>query len=113
MIEKSPIFGIGFNNVCVAKQVLLQEKNVGLHSCSGFDNSILFIIATTGIVGLIVFIQLILGIVSKTQQNSFGAALIASLVAIFIHGMFTNTFFYSFVLGWIAILIGITRKVKD
>ncbi len=39
LIKKSPIFGIGFDNVCVAKQQLLQEKSVGVHSCNGLDNT--------------------------------------------------------------------------
>ncbi len=40
----------------------------------------------------------------------FNNALISSFVAVFIHGMFTETFFYSFILGWMAILIGVTRN---
>ena len=113
LISKSPVFGIGFDNVCVAKNKFLGEGNFVSHSCSGLDNSILFIFATTGIIGLIIFTHSISRIVNKTTQDLYGVALIASFVAIFVHGMFTNTFFYNFVLGWIAILIGITRKVKD
>lgn len=113
LIQKSPIFGIGFDNLCIAKQKFLDEQNTQSHTCSGLDNSILFIVATTGITGLIVFIDAVLRIVKNTKKDRTGTTLFASLVAVFIHGMFTNTFFYSFVMGWIAILIGITREVKD
>ncbi len=105
LIKKSPIFGVGFNNVCVAT-----TKNFSSHSCSGLDNSILFIIATTGIVGLIVFVQTIFKIIKNTQLDLYGWGLIASFFAIFIHGMFTDTFFYNFILGWVAILVGVTRR---
>ncbi len=112
LIQKSPIFGIGFDNVCVAKEKFLRDKDITSHACSGLDNSLLFILATTGIVGLMIFTQSILRIVNKTTQDIYGVALIASFVAVFVHGMFTNTFFYNFILGYLAILIGITR-LKD
>lgn len=110
LIKQSPLFGVGFDNLCIAKQRFLKEQNTQSHTCSGLDNSVLFIIATTGIIGLVVFIHSMLRIVQKTTQDKMGTAFVASLIAIFIHGMFTNTFFYSFVMGWMAILIGITRK---
>lgn len=112
LIKISPIFGLGFDNLCVAKQKFLNNQNVVSHTCSGLDNSILFIIATTGIVGLTVFLWQIYKIIRNTKLDLYGWGLITSFVAIFIHGMFTNTFFYSFVLGWMGALIGITRSYK-
>ncbi|HWA51918.1 MAG TPA: O-antigen ligase family protein [Patescibacteria group bacterium] len=105
VIKKSPVFGIGFDNICIATL-----NNTNIHSCSGFDNSILFIIATTGVIGFVIFLQMIYKIIVNTKFDAFGFGLLASLIAIFIHGMFTETFFYNFVLGWMAILIGVTRK---
>ncbi len=105
LIEKSPLFGIGFNNVCIAT-----NRNPNSHSCSGLDNSILFVVATTGIVGLIIFAQTIIKIIKNTNLESYGWGLIISFAAILVHGMFTNTYFYNFILGWVAILIGISRK---
>lgn len=113
LIKNSPIFGLGFNNICQAKLKFGLENNANSHTCSGLDNSILFIIATTGFVGLSVFIQLITNIIKNTKKNYIGIALFSILLAVFIHGMFTNTFFYNFVLGYLAILIGVTRKIKD
>jgi hypothetical protein len=110
LIKKSPFFGIGFNNLCIAKNKFMNDTNEQSHTCSGLDNSILFIIATTGFIGLIVFSQFIIQIIKNTKLDYFGWGLLASFAAIFIHGMFTQTFFYNFILGWIAILIGITRK---
>ena len=115
LIKISPIFGLGFDNLCVAKQKYQGNENIVSHDCSGLDNSILFIIATTGIAGLTVFAWQIYLVIKDTKLDLYGWGLLASFVAIFIHGMFTNTFFYSFVIGWVAALIGITRsyKIKD
>lgn len=105
LVQKSPVFGIGFNNVCIAT-----TGNFSSHSCSGLDNSLLFILATTGIVGLVVFIDFIYKVISNTKLDIYGWALMTSFIALFVHGMFTNTWFYNFVLGWVAILVAITRK---
>lgn len=114
LIKKSPLFGIGFDNLCISKLKFLGEENVQSHTCSGLDNSILYIVATTGIIGLIIFIDWILRIVKNTRVDIYGTALFASIMAVFVHGMFTNTFFYNFILGWMAILIGVTRsRVKS
>ncbi len=99
LIKKSPVFGIGFNNVCIAT-----ARNSSSHSCSGLDNGLLFITATTGVVGLIVFIQTIFRLIRNTRKDIYGTAIMVSLMAIFVHGMFTATFFYSFVMGWVGIL---------
>ncbi len=112
LIKVSPIFGLGFDNLCIAKQKFLNESNIISHSCSGLDNSVLFIVATTGIVGLTAFIWQIYKIVRETKIDLYAWGLFASFIAIFVHGMFTNTFFYSFVLGWIAALVGITRSTN-
>jgi len=108
IIKRSPLFGVGFNNICAAKEKLLQKES-GLHSCSGLDNSMLFVIAATGIIGLISFISFVFEVIKSTKEINKDI-IIASLIAIFVHGLFSNTFFYNFVLGWMALLIGATRK---
>ncbi len=110
LIRISPIFGVGFNNLCIAKEKFFGNNNTLSHTCSGLDNSLLFVFATTGVIGLLVFGQDICRIIKNTDINPYGLGLLAAFIAIFIHGMFTETFFYNFVLGWVAILVGITRK---
>lgn len=112
LIRRSPVLGIGFDNLCVAKNKFLGTGNSSSHTCSGLDNGFLFILATTGVVGLIIFIQFIFSIIKNTKYDYLGWGLVVSLGAIFIHGMFTNTFFYNFVLGWVGILIGVTREER-
>lgn len=116
LFEQSPIFGVGFNNICEAKQKFLNNGNPvpdAMHSCSGLDNSLFFILATTGIAGVFVFVDAIYMTLKNTSADYFGLALKLSFFAIFIHGMYTNTFFYSFVLGWVAILVAISRRAES
>ncbi len=110
LFSKSPIFGIGFDNVCAGRQKFLNDTNSASHACSGLDNSLFFLLVTTGIAGTTVFLFCIKSIISQTSKDEMGFALLVILAAVLVHGSFTNTFFYSFVLGWIAILIGVTRK---
>ena len=87
---KSPIIGNGF----AMRQI---------------DNSMLFMLVTTGIIGFAGFtnvgIYIIrLGIVLK-KQLLYGAYF-SILAALFIHSMFVNTLFYPQILIWFWIFIG-------
>lgn len=114
IIEKSPVFGIGFNNLCLAKEKWLGENELRGHSCSGLDNSILVIWATTGIVGLLVGLDVMCRIIKTTDKSDGGEALRSVLMAVAVHGLFTNTYFYAWVMGWVAILVGISRlKIRE
>lgn len=107
LISKSPIIGLGFNNICLAKVKYLGETNPFSHSCGGLDSSILFIVATTGIVGLIIILDFQLFIFLKGNT-----LLRVSLIALLVHSLFTNTIFYAWVMGWFAVLIPISLKAK-
>lgn len=104
IIKQSPIFGVGFNNLCNAKQKLLTVyTNPESHSCSGVDSSILFILATSGVIGLFFFVKFI----SSFQSNYL---LNLSFVAVLIHSTFTNTLFYPHVMFWMFVLLGVNGK---
>lgn len=103
IIKKSPAIGVGFDNICSAKAVYLNEVNLDSHSCFGLDNSILFILATTGITGLIIFIVLLLNLPTDLL-------IVTSFVAILVHSLFSNTLFYPHIMAWMGILLGV--KVK-
>ncbi|OGM31053.1 hypothetical protein A2630_00055 [Candidatus Woesebacteria bacterium RIFCSPHIGHO2_01_FULL_44_10] len=97
IIKEYPLFGVGFNNLCE-----FRGGDSRSHSCSGLDNSLLFIWATMGVVGLILFGDLGIGLVRNTSR-----LFLASAIALLVHTQFTNTLFYPWVMGWIAILWGI------
>lgn len=111
IFQKSPVFGVGYN------LYRAQRKNDTInlvHSGAGADSSILFILATTGIAGLTAFISLVVRTANWTIKN-FGQfnsiAFLASASSLAIHSIFTNSIFYSFVMGWMVLLL-VTIKEK-
>lgn len=104
IIKSSPIFGVGFNNLCNAKQNILPiYTNPESHSCSGVDSSILFVLATSGTIGLFFFVKFLLSVKSNYLLN-------LSFVAVLIHSTFTNTLFYPHVMFWLFVLLGVNNK---
>ena len=100
IIKTSPLLGVGFNNVCAAKEIL--EMSVGVNSCSGLDNSFLFVWATMGILGLIIYLAM-----GWEVWTGSGVLVRASIIAVLTHSMFHNTLFYLWVMVWMAILVGV------
>ena len=111
IIRKSPVFGIGFNNLCLAKETFLMNQEKDFHSCSGSDSSLLLILATTGIIGFIIFLWCIRSLFRLIKPGSlYGKILMSSSVALFIHSLFINSLFCPWVMGWLAILLAVSLK---
>jgi hypothetical protein len=110
IIKRSPIFGIGFNNMCLARKVYLGETNLLSHSCSGSDSSLLLVLATTGVVGFLVFLHLLYRISKSVSDNLYGRAFVAVGVALLVHSFFANSLFYPWTMGWILFLYSIALK---
>lgn len=128
-----PLLGIGFDRyryVQYAYGFLPLDTWQTSHSASGVDNSFLFLLVTTGLIGTLGFCTLMALVVvilwrQKSVFNqpysspsylaqishSLPQITLASLAAIFVHGMFHNSWFYTPVLVWICLLIGLTFKV--
>lgn len=105
IIKTSPLFGVGYNNICSARQKYLGDININSHSCNGADSSILFLLATTGIIGLILFASFLTKIPnSQYLTYSFGAILI--------HSFFANSFFYPHIMFWLFAMVGISSFDK-
>lgn len=107
-----PLFGVGFNAYRYAQEARgTPATNVwgDIHSAAGTDNSFLFVLATTGIIGFSTYLFLWITIIKNATGNS---VLIASLVAIFVHALFVNSLFYPHIMEWLWILIGITGSSK-
>ncbi|MGI5828090.1 MAG: O-antigen ligase family protein [Patescibacteria group bacterium] len=105
LIEQKPVFGYGFNTLRYIKRDvgLEDEKWQVTHSGSGLDNSLFFLLATVGFAGtfqFFLFWKELLGKIKKTPL------LLASLSAVIVHGMFTNSWFYAWALLWIYFVIG-------
>ncbi len=103
IFKKSPLIGVGYDNLCLFK------KDLGSHSCSGSDSSILFILATTGLLGLIIFINL-LRHMTRVKDNIYGRVFLSSGLALLVHSQFTHSLFYPWVIGSMFILFATCVK---
>jgi hypothetical protein len=112
IIGKSPLFGAGYNNLCLVKKELFGAEAVGINSCSGLDNSFLFVAATTGLVGLAVFLWSLNKVYEESAGGFYGDVFRLSALAVGLHSMFTNTLFYPWVMAWMAVLMGVSRTSK-
>lgn len=101
---QEPIFGHGFDTLRYL------TSNVGpivSKAAAGLDSSILFIAATTGIVGLFAYGYLIYSMVKNSLKFPF---YIATLIALGVHSLFVNSGFYAWVLVWMWILTGVVER---
>jgi hypothetical protein len=112
IIGKSPVFGVGYNNLCLARQKYLGDYNPLSHSCSGSDSSLLLVLATTGIVGFLAFLKLLKEVIRSVSKDVYGVAFLGAAAALFLHGFFSNSYFYSWTMGFIALLLAVSLKGK-
>jgi O-antigen ligase len=117
VIKESPVYGVGFNAYRYA------ENRLGLiggpnwqvsHGGAGTDNSFLFILATTGVVGLIAYLYLLskiigLGILNR-KKSKYAVILVSSLLGLIVSSLFINSLFYVLILEWIWIMAGFTEN---
>lgn len=89
MFIKSPLFGIGYNNIPFIRQIKIQNS----HANSGFDGSIMTLLVTTGLMGTILFLVGIkkLFLNSNLIQKTL-------IISIFFHSIFANSLLYPWIL---------------
>lgn len=103
----SPVFGVGFNNLCLARKIYLLDGDIFSHSCSGSNSSLLLILATLGVVGFMIFSYLGFGVVKKVREGELALVMKASLLSLLVHSQFDNSLFYPWVLGFLAIIFAL------
>ncbi|HPJ17070.1 MAG TPA: O-antigen ligase family protein [Candidatus Woesebacteria bacterium] len=90
--QKSPFFGLGYNNL---KHF---HSNPESHASSGFDNSLLTLLITNGILGII---PLLIGLFVWFKSSS--TYLKSILIALLIHSSFANSGLYLWVLVYLVL----------
>src|SRR5258708_6905683 len=108
IFQKKPLFGVGFNAYRYAvkryKFVAVSKNMVSIdHGGAGTDNSFLFILATTGIVGFIAYVYVWLQIFISRKS----VFLFASSIALFVDSFFINSLFYPLIMIWMWIVIAL------
>jgi O-antigen ligase len=112
LFARNPLFGIGYNNLCEANNKLFATLSTS-HACGGSDSSILLILATSGTVGVIIFLYVLSKIKQSLSSNYYGKTFIASSIALLVHSQFVNSLFYPWVLGYMMMLLAISVKEKS
>lgn len=124
IIKNNPVFGVGFNTYRYAQVNYGFRDAVGSrssHADAGTDNSFLFVASTTGIVGLILYLNLLVAILKrafesykqykdKNFQKYMGLIIVASMGGIIANSFFVNSLFYSFAIIWLWILLGLIES---
>jgi hypothetical protein len=99
LVMKAPVFGYGFDTLRYARP----SANEISKSAAGLDSSILFILATTGLVGCAAYANLVIAMIRAGRHATF---YIASVAALLVHSLFVNSLFYPWVMIWMWIVAG-------
>ncbi len=117
--QNSPLLGIGFNAYRYAQQEYgfrKEHPKYPSNADAGVDNSFLFVLATTGIIGFTAFLTMwarILGdAMSKFRKKKdvFAAVFIASAFGLFINAFFINSLFFPAIILWMWIQYSLLSK---
>lgn len=116
VIRDHPVLGVGYNAYQFASGVTPVGNSFSIHSRAGVDNSWLTIWATTGLVGMLLFLlpwaYLSRLFICRSLLNRDPGALIGlySLLALIIHSQFINSFLYSHLLVSLAIIVSLVIR---
>ena len=112
------LFGVGFNayRYVQDKYITWPEGELEIsHAGAGADSSLLFVLATTGILGLGAYLWLwfrALFLSLKNFNKVQNQIALASILAVLIHSFFTNSFFYPWIMAWLWIVVGGIKERK-
>lgn len=110
LLQKYPVFGVGFN----AYRYGLKQLNLGdeqflqSHGSSGNDSSLLFVAATTGLLGLAAYLYFLFSIFKYTWKTN--KIVSAGLAGLIIHSFFANSLFYTPILAWVLFISSTPKK---
>jgi len=105
IISRSPIVGFGFNTLRYVNHEKTPDPSTPVSkSVAGLDSSILFLLATTGIMGGVAFSWIVIKATCLYRQEkrlqTLRVIAISSAVSTFVHSLFTNSLFYPWIMIW-------------
>lgn len=107
-----PILGVGFNAYRYAQyryRFMIGSPIQEDHGASGADASLFLVLATSGIIGFLVFC-FFLFVHTKSLITSKKSIGLATFGAFFVGSFFVNGLFYPFLLTWVWIILGLTES---
>lgn len=129
IIEKNPVFGVGFNTFRYAQEnagYFRDDRGVsfeGGHAGAGSDSSILFILVTTGIPGVLLYFIMWFAFLKDSFSDYFakskgtlvralGLIVGVSLLTLMAHTQFVNSMFYPWIMAWMWILLALMYALR-
>lgn len=127
VIKDHPFVGVGFNTyryVQIRYGFRTGDGAIESHADAGVDNSFLFVLATTGIVGLCIYLVFWYRIVrdslkirTKAKKDyhtyMFSCLVLASVAGVFVDALFINSLFYTFIMEWMWLLVGLLYSTEN
>lgn len=105
IITARPFLGVGFDSYRYAKEmygIKMGWVSAPSHADAGVDNSFLFVLATTGIIGFLAYLYLWTTLLKKTS-----VVVISSIIALFINALFINSLFFPPLMLWIWFILAL------
>lgn len=104
IFQKNPILGVGFNTYRYALRQynLTPEQFIQSRGSSYNDSSLVHVAATTGVIGLFVYLFFLFSLLKSSLNNDI---LVAGLAGLIIQSFFANILFYPFLLLWIMLAL--------
>lgn len=114
IFKKNPVFGVGFDAYRYAQHRygFLNKNWENVHSGAGTDNSFLFILATSGVLGFASFLYLIFEILKGplAVKSKYSAVVFSVVVGLIFNSLFVNSLFYPAILLLLLSLLGIRES---
>ena len=112
IFSQNPVLGVGFNTYRYAQKqagFLDNIKWLKSHSGAGADSSLLFVAATTGIVGLAFYLRFL----SRLWNYPSVFPLYIPLASLLVHSLFLNSLFYPHILFLLSVILSVFGTAKD
>ena len=122
IIADHPIIGVGFDSYRYAQEryhFKKKQTKYPAHSASGVDMSLLFVFATTGIVGLVAYGYLWIRLYKRARvaitanKNIYAIIFLSSSAGLFINALFINSLFFPAIMLWMWIILGLFEEKKN
>ncbi len=117
IFAKNPVLGVGFDAYRYAQNrygIISGQDWQTTHSGAGTDNSFLFVLATTGVIGFTAFIYLLFFLFKYAKENfktnMLSVVLFSSLAGLIFDSFFINSLFYVFIMEWVWVLLGLIES---
>ncbi|MDP3973675.1 MAG: O-antigen ligase family protein [Candidatus Daviesbacteria bacterium] len=113
ILEKHPLLGVGFNTYrfAISNYHLADEEFLQSRGASTNDSSLLFVAATTGVIGLIAYLLFLGSLLWIGWKKNL--ILLAGLLGLTAQSFFANTLFYPHLLIWIILIAVISPSLED